>query len=661
MSVNEPASVFLPPAWRVRAALAMLLVLIVVVYRPGIGGGYTFDDYPNIVDNGALHVTRLNWNDWIAAALSSPASALQRPLSMLTFAANDYFTGTDPRPMKWTNLAIHLINTLLVFALIRTILRSVPRDGVRARRVEWAAAYAAAAWALAPINFMGVLYIVQRMESLSHVFVFAGLWLYAVGRMRMREARGGWPAIGYGLVVCTALGLLCKESAVLLPLYALCLELCVFGFRDGSGRRDPRIYALFAIVLVLPTIVGSVWMLPRIADATAYSGRDFTLGDRLLTEPRVVLDYLRWTLWPRLNELGLNHDDYVISRGLWNPPSTLYAIGALAALLVFAWRIRSRYPIAALGLLWFFAAQTLTATVIPLELVFEHRNYFASLGLCLALTDALLLIPATGLTRRGGVLLASIFVLLGATITDLRARDWSDPYAFSSSEALKHPRSPRATYDLARTLIVMTGYRKDSPLIEAAERALDGALRTPHSTVLPDHAALIFAAHLGKPLRREWWGNLQTKLRARPVGPQEQSSLAAMTDCAVAKACAFAPADMLAVYDAAASHGPNPEVLSMRGNYVLNVIGDGDETLRLWRQAEALRPAEPQYHISLAKLLIALRHYDEARAEIAQLRKIGRLGQNEAAALELESRMRSNDGPATQPASGRSLQRAARP
>ncbi len=646
--MNTPS---LPSAWRIRTALMAALALVAVVYWPGRGGGFTFDDYPNIVDNAALHVTRMDWNDWVAAAMSSPASTLKRPLAMASFAANYYFTGSDPQAMKLTNLAIHLLNVLLVFILVRRILRTASRDEDAAERIEWAALFTAAAWALAPINFLGVLYIVQRMESLCHVFVFAGLWLYVAGRQRLRDGHGGWPAIACSLTVFPMLGLLCKESAALLPLYAFIVECCIFRFRDGDGRRIRRLYALYAVVLLLPGIAGFVWLLPRSIDPAAYVGRDFSLGQRLLTEPRVVLDYLRWTLCPRLNELGLNHDDYVVSRGPWDPPSSLYAIGALAALLVFAWRIRSRFPIAALGLLWFFAAQALTATIIPLELVFEHRNYFASLGVCLVLADALLLIPATDLARRACATLAVAFVLLGAFVTGLRAGEWNNEFAFSNSEAANHPRSPRATYDLARTLIVLTGYRKDSPLIADAERAVERARQAPHASVLPDHAALIFAAHMGKPLRREWWDSLQAKLRAHPIGPQDQSSLAALTDCAISKACAFPPADMLATFDAAASHGPHPEVLSMRGNYVLNVLGDSDTALRLWQQAEALKPSEPEYHISLAKLLIMLRRFDEARAEIAQLRRIGRFGQNEAAARTMEQRLRDaiRDAAATRP------------
>ena len=86
--------------------LCLLLAGVVLVYWPGLGGGFAFDDYPNIVFNQALHVTTLAWRDWLSAAFSSNATDLQRPLAMLTFALQHYFTGLDPRALKAGNIAV---------------------------------------------------------------------------------------------------------------------------------------------------------------------------------------------------------------------------------------------------------------------------------------------------------------------------------------------------------------------------------------------------------------------------------------------------------------------------------------------------------------------------------------------------------------------------
>src|SRR5690606_38727533 len=109
------------PGW---PSLAALLVLEALVYWPGLRGGFVFDDYPNIVDNRLLHVDwNDGWREWLAAAFSSPASALQRPLASLTFAVNHALTGLDPYWMKLANLGIHLLNAWLVLLLCHQVLR----------------------------------------------------------------------------------------------------------------------------------------------------------------------------------------------------------------------------------------------------------------------------------------------------------------------------------------------------------------------------------------------------------------------------------------------------------------------------------------------------------------------------------------------------------
>ena len=83
----------------------------------------------------------------------------------------------------------------------------------------------------------------------------------------------------------------------------------------------------------------------------------------------------------------------------------------------------------------------------------------------------------------------------------------------------------------------------------------------------------------------------------------------------------------------------DPEVLSVYGNYVLNVLGDPELALRLWQEAQSLNPSEPQYRISVIKLLIAAGRYDEARLQITRLRSIGRFGQFAGVADDLQNRL----------------------
>ena len=623
-----------------RIVLLALLVLVALAYSLGLGGGFIFDDRPNIFSNTAVQVTSLRWDDWVAAILSSPAANFPRPMAMFSFALNHYFTGLDPVAMKATNIAIHLFNTLLVFQLARLLIHAAnPGQPREASLVDWAPLFVAAAWSLNPINLMAVLYVVQRMESLCHVFVFSGLWLYVQGRLRMLRGQNGWHWIVTGLLLFAALGALSKESAMLLPLYGFCLEICLFRFRGAHAKSRQQLAVFYAVFLFLPSLLALARLLPPALGPNPFPGRDFNLVERLLTEPRILIDYLQWTIYPNLQQMSIYQDAYPISRGLFDPVSTILAILALAGMAIFALWIRKRRPLLALGLLWFLAAHVITATIIPLELVFEHRNYFASFGVCIALADLLLLWPVQVGRRKVGAALAALLVLMGGLGTALRSWEWRDPLAFAISEAGKHPDSPRAIYALGVALSNIPDLKGDSPLAIAAFDSFDRARQLPRSNILPDQAAIMLASKLELPVEDEWWSHMQSRLRERPLGPQETAALASLGNCAIESRCSFPVDAMMATFQAALSQGPNAEVESIMGGYFLTVLRQPDMALFLWHGASERIPREPQYRISVIKLLIALRRYEEAADELQQLRNLGRFGQHHAVADKLAIRL----------------------
>ena len=536
---------------------------------------------------------------------------------------------------------IHALNCLLVYGLSRRLILSVWRPGADRRGIEWPALFISTCWALHPINLTAVLFVVQRMEILSHAFVFAGLWLYIVGRQRQLEGQSGFGQIATGILGFTFVGVMSKESAALLPVYALCLELCLFRFRGAAAGTNRRLVALYVIVLAIPAFLGAVWIFPRVFGPDAYASRGFTLAERLMTEPRVIADYLSWILLPNLQEMSFYHDDYRISRSLFDPPSTFFALAAIPVYLATAWWALKSRPLLALGMLWFLGAHLLTATVIPLELVFEHRNYFSSLGVCLAIADLFLLAPNSPRLRQFGALIAVTFALLCLGLTYLRALEWSDPVSFSRSEALKRPGSPRASYDWGRTLVVMGDYRKESPHTKAAFKALRNARSVPASGILPNHALLILAARTGQPIDQRWWDDTYEKLRASPIGPQERAAIAGLTRCANDGHCRFSPEAMMELFGAALMGDEDPEVMSIYADYVLHQFKDAELALRLWDEAIQMNPREGQYRINRAKLLIAMGRWAEAGVEINRLRKMGRRGQYEAEADSLDLRLDS--------------------
>ena len=105
---------------RERLILVLLLILTVIAYWPGLSGGFVFDDFGNLVDNAAFAPDAVHAHFW-GSVWSSGSGPTDRPISMLTFAIQAWFTGLAPRPLKLVNVLIHLGNSLLVFYLSRSL------------------------------------------------------------------------------------------------------------------------------------------------------------------------------------------------------------------------------------------------------------------------------------------------------------------------------------------------------------------------------------------------------------------------------------------------------------------------------------------------------------------------------------------------------------
>lgn len=601
--------------------LVIALLVTAALYWPGLYGGFEFDDYPNIVDNHDLHMETLDIQSVIRAALASPSSELKRPLASLSFAANFFITRLDPFWMKLSNLLIHLLNGVLIYALSIALIRTAQathKSGPQ-RDPRWIALIITAGWLLLPINLTAVLYVVQRMESLANIFVLLGLWGYVSARQRMQTDSHGFTAAISALILGTAAGLLSKETAVMTPLYALLIEWALFRARSKNQQRDYRVVALFLVVLFIPLIVGLSWQLPRILNASTWATRNFDLPQRLMTETRVVVDYIQWTLLPTPGALSFYHDDYPISTGWLRPWTTLLCSLLLAALAAFALLIRRRAPLLALGIALFMGAQLLTATILPLELVYEHRNYFASFGLLLAL------IPMLAAGRNFPALIPRLVLLAGLSclwiaVTVSTASAWGSPLVLAQTLAQRASNSPRAEYGLGYTYIVLSKYDPASPFTAAAYAPLEKAMRLPGASILPEQALIMMNARMHLPVKAEWWASLYAKLEAHKPGAQDLGSLEALSLCQQKKQCDFAKRLLLQAFLAALSHPqPSPRLLMAYGEYAWNVMGDRILGESLVAEATLAAPSQPAYRVTLIRMLTLQGKKEEAAREINKL------------------------------------------
>ncbi len=548
-----------------------LALIVVAAYLPGISGPFLFDDLSNILQDPSIALEALDshgLSDVVGGGAGADQSRpfTRRPIPRLTFALNYYFSGQrfDSFAFKLTNIIIHVVNSLLVYWLSVLLCRRLdPNRTTRGTSVFGSRStvvplMAAAVWALHPIQLTSVLYVVQRMTSLAAFFVFAGLVVFLLGRIRLDEGRaGGFTLMITGLVGGVGLGGLCKENAVLTPILALALELFFFERRRLASADRNRLRVFYLATVAVPTVAGVlVFVLWPEVLLSLYRIREFTLHERLLTESRVLFFYLALLFYPNVRSFGLFHDDFVLSTGLLTPMSTLLAMaGWLGIFLLAIWGIRRR-ALWSFALFWFLVGHAVESTFMPLELVHEHRNYVPSFGIIFALVVYFIRLLERG-KDTGRLIIPAAVVLVSvlgfSTVT--RANIWSDRLTLADFSVRNHPDSYRSQMALAfaRTEaqqelhLVYESYRRAAsmnlasvlPLVEMARilqliRLRDQGLPHPRpaaEVALLDDALSGDQAWVAAALERVD-REIQARLARYPVVPTTVLSLLNLTVCA---------------------------------------------------------------------------------------------------------------------------------
>ena len=452
--------------------LLFILLLTFVVYYPGLRGGFLFDDIPNLKEL-ATYGAVTDYNSLRAFVLSGFSGPTGRPVSLLSFLLNDNTWPAQPYSFKLTNLLIHLLTGL---ALCWATLQLLRFYGVAERRAVWIAVLSSAIWLLHPYFVSTTLYVVQRMAQLAALFMFAGIAGYLHGRLLLASrARAAyiWMTVSVGLG--TLLAVLSKENGALLPLLIMVIEFCL---PRHLGTPSPA-RGWSALVIWLPALV-VVGALVRMINFSPdlWPSRAFNQPERLLSEARIVWEYLFNLFVPQIEARGLFQDGYDISRGWFSPVSSFIAVIGLFILLLSAVLLRRRWPFYSLAVLFFFASHLMESSVVGLELYFEHRNYVAAGFLFLPVAIALLLMAEKARPKVSLTITAAVFAVL-VFMTWQRAELWSDTEKLELYWAVSTPESPRAQNTIAAFLIKQGRVDEANAQLEKATVLLpDSALLT---------------------------------------------------------------------------------------------------------------------------------------------------------------------------------------
>ncbi len=470
--------------WR-QVLLPLLLVAVVAAaYSNSFFGAFLFDDIYHIVENERI---RQLWPPW-------DLLTVDRPVVELSLAVNYVLGGLEPWGYHAFNLVVHILATLTLFGLVRRTITAnaecgmivtlseakglfsrwrcfaslsmtplIPHSPFSIHHSAVVIAFAVALlWAVHPLQTQSVTYVIQRGESLMGLFYL--LTLYCAIRGLHSTRRFGW--YGAAIVAC-ALGMASKAVMVTAPVMVFIYDL-VFLRRGVSRRRWVLYGGLIATwgVLWACGVTGEVLDSGAQRSHVGFGYQGITPLEYAATQPGVILNYLRLSLWPI--GLCLDYDWPIATTAIAIVPPALVVLLLLGAM---AWGLVRRSWLGFAGA-WFWVILAPTSSFIPIkDLAFEHRMY-----LPLAAVIAVVVLGGhTFLQRilhqlsagRGFIrLIENVVVVVAATVlaysTFQRNKDYRSDLAMWKDIAAKRPHNARARVAVGNALLA--GNRVDEAI-----------------------------------------------------------------------------------------------------------------------------------------------------------------------------------------------------
>ena len=471
-----------------RAAIG-IAVLTIVAYLNSFGGDFVFDDVPEIALNPAMERLFPPWE-----AMFRGQKAPARPLPYLSFAIDTHLWGRSPVGYHITNLVVHVVASLALFDLARlTLLSPRLRDRWGSRAVPLALVIASL-WAVHPLQTQAVTYVYQRIESMAGMFCLVSLWAFA----RAEAANWSWRWLTGSVAACAA-AMASKENAVVLPLLVLSYDWFFTAAPDSRTWwtdvwRRRRFYAAMA----------STWLiLAAVLASQAGEYQEFGTAKRspvtyALTQPGVIMHYLRLSFWPVGQCLDYSGWTAVETPTLAELPAYV-AIAAIVMLTAFG--TLHRHPAAWLGV-FFLMALAPTSSVMPVEaFVNEHRMYLPLAAVVAAVVFGVAEAGRRMASRRAGqpaetdgrfmrtaAIAAGIVTVMLVLMTHARNRLYFSAAAIWNDVLDHDPGNYRALWRFAD---MMDRNGNEAAAFELADRALE---RNPSCDV---YGALA-AAHLSR-------------------------------------------------------------------------------------------------------------------------------------------------------------------
>ncbi len=389
-----------------------------VSFSPSLFDGFTnWDDNTNVTNNSDIRKFTLHN---VIKIFSSSYSATYQPLTMLSYMVEFSLFGLSQTVFHGTNLLLHIINALFVFALLYFLSGNL-----------FAAAATALLFAVNPLRVESVAWVAERKDVLSALFYLLSLLAY-IFYIKNRRRKYYWLCL-----LAFVFSLLSKPMAVSQPIVLLLLDYLLDKKNDKKSMLKKTPFFVVAIVFVVITL-----MTQRSSDAI----NSFTALPTLLhicIPFYGIAFYIVKTILPvHLSAL------YPVTI---NPDVGLYAQFILSFLLVvgigiavFYSRKYSRKTV--------FGALFCIVTLLPVLqivsigniIVAERYTYFPILGACFIVAEGFIYLFKTPFWKKVAVrttTVAGFIVILCiySYVTYQRCGVWKDSLSLWNDVLARHP------------------------------------------------------------------------------------------------------------------------------------------------------------------------------------------------------------------------------
>ena len=420
------------------AIICFLCIWVSLLYSNTLQSPFALDDYHNILANKPIRITKISHASLTGVIQDSLIK--NRPVANISLAINYYFQQYNVIGYHLFNITIHLLTGILLYIFVLRTLQ-LSKNNLQSEAAKWIAFVTSLLWLIHPLQTQSVTYIIQRMNSLAAMFYILSFVCYIQARITPGKT------LKYLWVGCSLIGGLLaigsKENAVMLPFFILLYE---WYFFQDMQLNFKKIHYFFIALLILCMVAATFYYLgpDPLARISNYSFRDFTMQERLLTQLRVVIFYVSLICIPYPARLSMEHD-YLLSRSLLEPITTLFSLLVIILLLFYAIKTARHHRLLSFCIFWFFGNLLIESSVIPLEIIFEHRTYLPSMLFILFLVLAIhkLLKP-----RPFKIVLFVLAFMLLSSWTYARNSIWQNEITLWTDIAQKAPNKPRAQMNL---------------------------------------------------------------------------------------------------------------------------------------------------------------------------------------------------------------------